>query len=561
MENIIKKIIENKLLLKLEEGKLKVYTKDNGSISAELLNEIRSHKTELENYLLSQEKNSIDNELKLNIPRLEEQENYELSSSQRRLWILNHFEKGAVAYNIPSHFELDQNYDIDNFKKAIDALIERHEILRTVFRKNEKEEIRQWVLSGSEINFKVDYVDVSENPEGLAIAKSSIEADEFQPFDLENGPLFRVAIYKISEEKCILYFNIHHIIGDAWSMEILFRDTFAFYDAFRQGTNPDLPELRIHYKDYAAWQQEQIRNGAFEKHKTFWKEKFAGELPLLDLPSEKTRPKTKTYNGYKLGSYVSAETTKKLESYCKKNGGSLYIGLLAVWNALLQKYTHQKDIVIGAPIAGRDHIDLDDQVGFYINTLPLRNAIDPSQSFDALFNQVKSNTLESFNFQQYPFDLLTEDLNLLRNPSRSAIFDVIIGFPETQANAEDFVADADKVERIFDLGMIVSKVDLAIIFSKVGHHLFFDINFNTDVYERGMIEKLIVHFKQFAAQIVEKPNEKIENIEYLTAAERSDLLRLYTPAPFEESSATILDLFQLQVAKNPEKAAYVFGSY
>ncbi|MGH2666636.1 non-ribosomal peptide synthetase, partial [Flavobacterium sp.] len=560
MESIIKKIIENKLLLKLEQGKLKVYKKDNGSISAELLEEIRNNKAALEDYLLSQEKNAINDNLKLNIPKLEYQENYELSSSQRRLWILNHFEKGAVAYNIPSNFELNGNYNIDNFKKAINALVERHEILRTVFKKDEEGEIKQWVLSMEDINFNVVYLDLNQDVNGSDVAKKAIEEDEYKPFDLEKGPLFRVSIFKLSDEKYILYFNMHHIIGDAWSMEIIFRDTFAFYDAFQKETAPDLPELRIHYKDYAVWQQEQIRNGAFEKHKTFWKNKFTGDLPLLDLPGEKIRPKTKTYNGYKLGSYVAAETTMKLESYCKANGGSLYIGLVALWNTLFYKYTGQKDIVIGAPIAGRNHIDLDDQVGFYINTLPLRNTIDPSDSFDELFHQIKSNTLESFNFQQYPFDLLTEDLNLLRNPSRSAMFDVIIGLPETQANAEDFVVDPNKIDRIFDLGEIVSKVDLAIIFSKVGNHLFFDINFNTDVYEREMIERLIFHFKEIAAQIVEKPSEKLGVINYLSPAERTALLSIYPSSSFESAGLTVLDLFRSQVMSKPDTIAYSFGS-
>ena len=560
MENIIKKIIENKLLLKLENGKLKVYKKDAGSISPELLEEIRNNKSALEDYLLSQEKNAFSNDLKLNIPKLEAHENYELSSSQRRLWILNHFEKGAVAYNIPSNFELNGNYNIDNFKKAINALIERHEILRTIFKKDEKGEIRQWVLPLKDINFSVDYLDLSQNQNGAALAKSYIESDEYKPFDLEKGPLFRVSIYKLSDEKFILYFNIHHIIGDAWSMEILFRDTFALYESYQKETAHSLPELRIHYKDYAAWQQEQIRNGAFEKHKEFWKNKFAGDLPLLDLPSEKIRPKTKTYNGYKLGAYVSAETTMKLESYCKANAGSLYIGLVALWKTLFYKYTGQNDIVIGAPIAGRNHLDLDDQVGFFINTLPIRDAINPSASFDELFDQIKVNILESFNFQQYPFDLLTEDLNLLRNPSRSAIFDVIIGLPETQANAEDFVVDPSKIDRIFDLGKIVSKVDLAIIFSKVGNHLFFDINFNTDVYEREMIEKLIAHFKQLAAQILDKPSQTLKAIDYLSETERTALLDIYASDSFKESGVTILDLFAKSAALKPDAIAYSFGS-
>ncbi|MBS7233718.1 amino acid adenylation domain-containing protein [Flavobacterium psychroterrae] len=561
MENILKKIIDNKLLLKLENGKLKVFKDGTHSISAELLNEIKTHKEALENYLLSQEKNLIDDGLKLKIPKLENQESYELSSSQRRLWILNHFEKGAVAYNIPSSFEIQQNINIENFKKAINDLIERHEILRTVFRKNEEGEIRQWILPSADFNVTINHVDFIKEADHSSIIQSYINEDTHKPFDLENGPLFRINLFKISEEKYVLYLNIHHIIGDPWSTEVLFRDTLSFYGAYQEGKVPNLPQLRIQYYDYAFWQQEQIRNGAFEKHKAFWANALAGDLPVLDLPSEKSRPKIKTYNGHMLGSYISEEATSKLEAYCKNNGGSLYIGLLTLWNTLFYKYSNQKDIILGAPVAGRDHVDLDDQVGFFINTLPLRNEINPSNSFDELFNQIKLNTLESFNFQQYQFDSIIEDLNLIRDSSRSAVFDVIIGLPETKANDQKLSLSIENVDEILDLGKTVSKTDLVIVFHKMGSHLYFDINFNTDVYENDNIKKLIVHFKQLLYNVLDNTTKSITAIQYLSDKEQATLLKLYNnPVQFETSTVTILDLFKIRAKKNPEKIAYVFES-
>ena len=561
MENILKKIIDNRLVLKIEEGRLKVYKQDSSEVDPELLKEIKHNKTALENYLLTREKNVPGQDLKLEIPKLEVRDSYVLSSSQQRLWILNHFENGAVAYNIPSKFELQENYNIENFKKAINALIERHEILRTVFRKNEEGKPGQYVLSSSALNFEVNFLDLCANENPSDFVDVYIRNDAYQPFDLENGPLFRVNLFRLSNKKDVLYFNMHHIIGDAWSMDILFRDTAAFYNFYQNGTELNLPELRIQYKDYAVWQQEQIKNGAFDQHKMFWKNKFAGEIPLLDLPTEKIRPKTKTYNGYRIGAYISEQASTDFETFCKINGGSLYIGLVALWNVLFYKYTNQKRIVIGTPVAGRSHVDLDDQVGFFINTLPLINTIDPLMSFNELFDEIKTNTLEAFDHQEYPFDSLVDDLNLSRNPSRSAIFDVILGLPETETREIDFIISPDQLENILDLGPIASKVDIAAIFHRRGKHLFFDVNFNTDVYEHAMIEKLVVHFKQLLANVLENPTETITAIPLLSSSERTDLLMLYNHVPsFSSPSFTLLDLFRLQVDKDPDAIAYVFGS-
>ncbi|WP_430408769.1 amino acid adenylation domain-containing protein [Kordia sp.] len=561
MESLLKRILENKLLLKLEDGKLKMYAKDKNPIDTELIKEIKARKTELENYLLAQDKNTVSNTFMAEIPTLEPQESYELSSSQLRLWILNHFEEGAMAYNIPSDLVLQGTYNFENFKKAIHAVVERHEILRTIFRKNEEGEPRQWIIPAENATIDIDFIDVSDKKDYNTWIDNYIAEDNTIAFDLEKGPLFRVRLLKLTEEKYLLYYNMHHIIGDAWSMEVLFKEIFEFYNAYENGTGTNLPELRIQYKDFSAWQQGQIKSGAYKPHQEFWKQKFEGDLPLLDLPSQKIRPKNKTFNGHKLGAYLSPEITKKLQNYCTENGGSLYIGLLAAWNAVFHRYSGQTEIVVGTPVAGRGHVDLDHQIGFYVNTLPLKNEINAKENFDTLFQHVKLNTLESYNHQQYPFDLLVEDINLVRDPSRSSVFDVIIGFPDADKKAEDYYVSTSKINQIQDYGNIISKVDLAIIYSWIGNSLFCDVIFNTDVYERSMIEKLITHFKQFIVSILDNSKENIETIDFMAVAEKEALLSHYQGNTSKETSnTTILDLFEAQVDANPNTIAHVFGA-
>src|SRR5690606_21889389 len=180
-----------------------------------------------------------------------------------------------------------------------------------------------------------------------------------------------------AEREYVFYFNMHHIIGDGWSMEVLSRDVFRYYDAYRSGKEPEMEELRIQYKDYSSWQLAQLEEDSFKAHREYWLGRLSGELPLLDLPSTKRRPRVRTYNGHGLSTYLDKGATADLKRYSEDNGGSLFMGLLACWSVLMYRYTSQRDIVIGTPVAGRDHADLEDQIGFYVNTLALRNEIDP----------------------------------------------------------------------------------------------------------------------------------------------------------------------------------------
>ncbi|CAI2767079.1 non-ribosomal peptide synthetase [Flavobacterium collinsii] len=486
-------------------------------------------------------------------------ESYEVSAGQRRLWTLSQFEGGSAVYNMPMHTTLKGSYDIERLQKAITATIERHEILRTIFKMEENGDIRQYVQPTAAVNFKLSYVDFRNADDKQASVTRYINTDSYVPFDLEEGPLFRVSLLQTEEETYVFYYNMHHIISDGWSMNVLAKDVFAFYESFVNGTAADLAPLAIQYKDYANWQALQINTAGSTIDKTYWMESLAGELPVLDLPSEKRRPSVKTHKGRSLRAYISKETTAMLQLFTKENNSSTFIGLLTTINILLHKYTSDSDIIIGSPVAGRDHADLANQIGFYVNTIALRNTINTQENFTSIYKRIKEQTLEAFNHQMYPFDSLVENLNIKRDAGRSSVFDVLLVLQNTAENDETVEIPAAKSDTIVDLGETVSKFDVELNFREAGEQLILDISYNTEVYEYQMIEGLIRHYQQILKEVLSQPQTPIGQLTYISKEEEKELLVDFNATKNNyPTDITIVDLIETQVASNPEGIALAY---
>ncbi|WP_165760192.1 condensation domain-containing protein, partial [Niastella populi] len=493
------------------------------------------------------------------IEKLTPQASYAISDGQRRLWVLSQFEGGSAAYNIPGSIYLNQDIEIENFRRAIDATIERHEILRTVFREDESGEMRQWVLERKDLGFVIEYQDFRKEANRNEEVEDYIAADAYRVFDLEKGPLLRAALLQVAEAEYVFYFNMHHIISDGWSMEVLSKDVLKYYEAYKAGKAPEVDDLRIQYKDYSAWHLSQLNEESFKGHKKYWLDKLSGELPLLDLPGTKPRPQVKTYKGHGLATYLNKPTTAKLKQYTQENGGSLFMGLLATWNVLMYRYTSQRDLIIGTPVAGREHADLEDQIGFYINTLALRNEVNPEESFDRFYQAVKEETLKSYNHQMYPFDRLVEELNLQRDTSRSAVFDIMLILQNNGERPERFELSDEELNQIADKGYNTSKFDIEIAVRELGDYIHLNFIFNPDVYDKAMVEGLIRHYRQLLTALLETPEQKISTIGYLSEEEKRKLLVTYNgTAVAYPKNRTIVDLFEEQVAKTPDNVAVVF---
>ena len=283
---------------------------------------------------------------------------YDVSHSQKRLWVLDQLEGQSAVYNMPGVYEFRGTLDKSALLSAFESLIERHEILRTTFITVDGE-LKQRIRSFAESGFRVEEVDLRQERAWEEKAREYAQEESIRPFDLEQGPLLRCVLLELASERSIFLFTMHHIISDGWSMGVLIKEVLSLYEAYSSGrANPLLP-LRIQYKDYTYWQNSQLTGEGLKVHRDYWLNQLSGDLPVLDLPTDHARPAIRTHNGSSVSFELDKDLSNSLESFNLRHGVSLFMTLLAGVKALLYRYTGQSDIVVGSPIAGRVHSDLE----------------------------------------------------------------------------------------------------------------------------------------------------------------------------------------------------------
>ena len=487
------------------------------------------------------------------IPPTAAAENYALSNAQRRLWVIDQMEEEQIAYNMPAAIRLNGELDKQALELSIQLLFQRHESLRTNF-----VEGRQVIHPRINFSLKLtDYRGVD-----FETIQSHIQRHAAFPFDLSRDVLLQLELLQLGTAEHILLFNMHHIISDGWSMGILFKELDALYEACKTGIEEPLSvltPLAIQYKDYSAWQNELLESEQVLQLREYWRKTLApieGALPILELPTDYPRPAIKTYNGASISTCLSPTILAKLQDLSQSKQATLFMSLMAVVNVLLYRYTGQKDILLGSPITGRNHPDLDEQIGFYVNTLVLRNQIDPTDSFITFLDKVKTNSLVAFENELYPFDKLVEELDLPRDTSRSAVFDVMVVLQNNEA-VEFKLGDLDlKFEK---RASTTSQFDLSFDFAENEKGLHLDVEYNTDLFKEDSIQRMVFHLETLVGSVLANPSASIDELNILPAAERQLLLEGFndTKANFP-SNKTIIDLFEDQVEKTPANLAIVF---
>ncbi|WP_245319136.1 condensation domain-containing protein, partial [Hymenobacter elongatus] len=515
---------------------------------------IRTHKTALMDFIRTERVKQKDY---ATIPPVPAQPDYALSDGQRRLWYLSQADENAVTYNIPSVLELTGPLDAGLFEHAINSVIERHEILRTVFRENAQGEPRQHVLSASELAFRLRYSDLSAHPNGDDQVRAEVHQDLAVAFHLGQGPLLRASLFQLATDRHVFYYNMHHIISDGWSMQLLTKDVLTSYLALVQGQENVLEPLKIQYKDYAAWHLQQLSGDSLHTLENYWKEKFTGELPIMQLPSSKTRPALLTHNGAFHTIALDQATTHQLRHLSQQLGGTLFMGLLACLKGMLYRYTGQEDMVIGSPIAGREHSELEDQLGFYVNTLALRTQFSGQDSFEALFERVKATTLGAFQHQLYPFDRLVETVGLRRDPSRSPLFDVMLNLQSADATSTRAAQEANSLASAdFVISQeVASKFDLSFRCHEQPDALSIRMEYNTDVLDSFFIEQFGRHFTDFVAAILRDSTQPVGRIDYLSEEEKNSLPLTNTETDFASSTGSLLAEFGAVVLAHGSRVA------
>nr|WP_295877516.1 non-ribosomal peptide synthetase [uncultured Chitinophaga sp.] len=484
---------------------------------------------------------------------------YELSPAQRRLWVLSQFDEGSLAYNMPGLFVFEGAMEEHALQYAFDRLVARHEILRTVFRENKQGELKQWVRSPEESGCRLCFEDLRGEQDGEAKARELAANAAAQLIDLGNGPLLQASVYRIANDKWMFSYVMHHIISDGWSMHVLIRELLQCYNYCVNGGTDPLSPLRIHYKDYAAWQLQQLKAEKLQAHKDYWLQQFNGPLPVLDLPTDKPRPAIKTYRGGVVKKIIGSAATLQLKTIVKEQQATLFMGLLATVKALLYRYTGQTDIIIGSPVAGREHPDLENQIGFYLNTLALRTQFEGGDSFCDLLQQVRTNTLNAYDHQLYPFDDLVDELDLERDMSRSTLFDVMVVLHNTGDPTAATALHGLKVSRYNRADTLISKFDLSFDFVEFGEEIQVTLEYNSDLFHRDTILRMAGHLTQLLEAITEQPLLPLPLLQYLGREEEQQLLNVFnkTILPAEDHQ-TVIGLFEEQAARTPDRTALVF---
>ncbi|MEM9922090.1 MAG: amino acid adenylation domain-containing protein, partial [Bacteroidota bacterium] len=378
------------------------------------------------------------------IPTAPPMDAYPLSSAQKRMYFLYEFDKSSTAYNMPQVSRLGESLDKDRLEKAFRQLIGRHEALRTSFHQGESEPVQK---IATKVNFQIEQLQA----EKAAISNSISEF--IRPFDLGVAPLMRVGILEVDNGEQLLLIDLHHIISDGISQGLMVRDFLDLYEG------RSLEPTALTYKDFAYWQQQPSQQVAKEVQKKFWLKTFEAEVPVLDLPTDFQRPLVNTFAGDELEFQLDKDQLQKLKALAKQEGTSLYMLILSAYTILLSKLSNQSDVVVGTPVSGRQHADLENMVGMFVNTLPLRNHPEGHLMFRQYLADVKTRTLAYFDHQSFQYEELIDELKLARNTGRNPLFDAVFAFDNF--SEDDFVGSTWNAES-YDSGHRVAKFDLSL---------------------------------------------------------------------------------------------------
>ena len=485
-------------------------------------------------------------------------EAYPISAAQERLWVLTKFDTASIAYNMPAVYKVTGRMDVKKLQHAFELVIEQYEILRTVFAEKDGEPV-QIILQPAEVRFRVEEIELrSMNvEESLPWLQAKLQ----QPFDLQKGPLVRCVLLYTNEIP-LLVFNTHHIISDGWSLDILYKKLAVAYQQLCNNDRVLLPPPGIQYKDYAVGQQLQLNSEGMELHRRFWMEQFREEVPVAVLPADFNRPDVKTYNGDTFYFQFPPALEIKCREIARTANASLFMTLMAAVRILLKKYTGTPDLVIGTPVSGREHVQLQDQIGFFVNTLPVRLIVNSEDSFVEAVKKEREKLLAVFDHQALSFENLLNELQVKRDPSRSPLFDVVVVLQDQDEAGNQVMNEFASelwLERL-SVASGIAKYDLVFSFSRQTDGLQLALEYNTDLFLPATVERMAKHLHRVFKQITLLPEIKIKDIMLPDEAELALLASKADQTQYRfDPAATILSLFQAAVEQYAHKTALVAG--
>ncbi|AFZ23801.1 amino acid adenylation enzyme/thioester reductase family protein [Cylindrospermum stagnale PCC 7417] len=471
-----------------------------------------------------------------------------LSFTQQQLWFINQLRPGTPAYNIAVAVHLKKQLNVSALVLSLNEIIQRHQILRTSFEIVAGEPVQK-VADVVKLTLpEVDLRHFPDEQQQSELQKLSQQAAKIS-FDLAQAPLLQVKLLHLPAES-ILLLTLHHLVADGWSIKILVEELSAIYQAFADEKPSPLPELPVQYTDFVNWQRNRLQGGVLEKHLAYWKQQLSGNLPVLQLPTDRPRPPIQTFRGAQQKFVLSKTLTEAIKQISQQESVTLFMTLLAAFQTLLYRYTGEEDIIIGSPIANRNRVEIEKLIGCFVNTLVLRTNLDGNPSFKELLLRVRQVAIEAYTHQDLPFEKLVEELKPNRDLSYNPLFQVMFVLQNSVSDGIWKTEEMDTETAKFDafLSMVDSEAGL------VG-----TLEYNIDLFNAETIKRMVGHFQTLLEGIVANSNQRISNLPLLTSAERQTLLVDWnnTKVDFPQA-ACIHQLFEAQVEKTPDAVAVVF---
>ena len=482
------------------------------------------------------------------------QERLPLSFAQQRLWFLQQLEPESTSYNLPLAVRLTGSLDCTALQRSLSEIVRRHEALRTTFATADGEPV-QVIHPAVEVSLPlIDLSRLPANEREREAERLSVE-EAGHVFSLERGPLLRARLIKQKEDEHVVLFTMHHIISDAWSKDLLIKEVAALYEAYSRGGDSELEELSIQYADYAAWQRDWLQGDVLEAELRYWREQLAGAPAVLELPIDRPRPATPSHRGARHSFVVPETVSEQLAALSRREGVTMFMLLLAGFQVLLSRSSGQEEIVVGSPIANRNRSETEGLIGFFVNTLALRTRVAAEASFSEVLGRVREVCLGGYAHQDVPFEKLVEELEPERSLSHTPLFQVMMMLQ----NAPQGSLELPGLElRGFGREGHTAKFDLLLAMAERDGQLACSFEYSTDLFDAATIERMAIHFQTLLESIVADPQQRISELELLSAAERQQLLVQWndTSTAYPQDIC-LTELFEQQVERSPDALAFV----
>ncbi|MET0399177.1 MAG: non-ribosomal peptide synthase/polyketide synthase, partial [Longimicrobiaceae bacterium] len=474
------------------------------------------------------------------------------SFAQRRLWLVDRLEPGSAAYNMPAALRLRGPLDVDALRRGLDALVARHETLRTTLEERGGEPVQ---VIHPPAPVPLPMVDVAGEAEAARLAAGEAR----RPFDLAAGPLLRCALLRLAPDDHVVCFTLHHVVSDAWSNRVLVGELSALYGAFARGEEAHLPELPVQYADYAAWQRGWAAGELLDEQVGWWKERLAGAPPLLEIPVDRPRAPGQDAAAGTHAVALAPGMSAELRALARREGATLFMTVLAAWQALLGRWAGQDDVVVGTPIAGRTRAELEGLIGFFVNMLPLRAELGGGATWRELLARVREGALGAYAHQELPFERLVEELVVERSLAHTPLFQVTFSLERPVPAAGTLPAGGPALEAFGEAGA-AAQFDLDLTLADDGDALRGGIRFRAALFEAATIARMAAHLEALLAAMVADPDARHAGVTLLPAAEREQVLAAGRgeARPFP-GDAPVHELIAARAAAAPEAPAVAGG--